>query len=132
MCNRDGFTLIEVVVAMLIGLLLVLPIGLLASNLSHQRASTNELSAVTNLAEQQMERLLALQNPFTNPGLSAGAYGPLAIDATGEPSVGGPYLRSWTILDNVPYTDSKKITVTVSHTNNAYAHCSLATYYKVR
>lgn len=116
---------------MLIGLLLVLSIGLLASSLSHQRANTNELSAVTNLAEQKMERLLALQNPFTNSGLSAGTYGPLAIDATGEPSVGGPYLRRWTILDNVPYTNSKKITVTVSHTNNAHALCNLVTYYKV-
>ncbi len=131
MCNKTGFTLIEVLVAMVVGLLLVLPIGLLSESLTRQRINSDETSAVTSLAEQQMERLLALQNPSTDPNLSAGTHGPYFIDATGTPSVGGPYQRSWVVIDNFPYTKSRKITVTVTHVNNAHAHCELVTYYKV-
>lgn len=131
MFSKAGFSLIEVLVAMVIGLLLVLPIGVLTQNLSHQQATSDELSSVTSLAEQQIERLLALPSPSTDPLLASGTHGPLSVDTTGNPSVGGPYQRQWVVVDDAPAPGCKKITVTCTHTSNSHARCALTTYCKV-
>lgn len=130
MFNEQGFTLSEVAVAMLIGMILVVPIGKLNLNVTHQRITSDEISVTTHLASQGLEQLLALQSPATASDLTAGSHGPTLLGADGQPSL-GPYRRSWTVNDNVPDANSKRLTVTVTHDNNPQARCTLVTYYKI-
>jgi type II secretory pathway pseudopilin PulG len=65
MYRDGGFTLIEVAVAAVVGILLVLGIGLLGGNVFHQRISADSNSAAMSLAERHLERLLA--NSVANP-----------------------------------------------------------------
>jgi hypothetical protein len=144
--DERGFTLIEVGVAALVGLVLVLGVGLLTENLVHRRASVDSISASLTLAERQMEQLLSKQYPASDAELTAGTHGPgscvsppCKVDHTGAPSLNGPYLMQWVVVDNSGATNSplvdptmstKKITVTVTHVNDPSALATLQTYYK--
>jgi hypothetical protein len=147
-CNERGFSLIEVAVSGLVGVVLVLGIGLLTENVVHQRASVDSVSASATLAERQMEQLLSKQYPATDADLTAGTHGPgscasppCKVDQTGAPSLNGPYLMQWVVVNNSstgtsplvdPTASSKKITVTVTHVSNPFALATLQTYYKYK
>lgn len=144
MCSERGFTLIEVAVAGLVGIVLVLAVGILTQNQVHQRTSADSNSAALSIAEQTLEHLEALPNPATAAGLTAGTHGPCGsppclVDATGASSLNGPYLLQWTVVDNTsaatsplvsPTNNSKQITVTLTHASNPYVRANLVTYYK--
>jgi prepilin-type N-terminal cleavage/methylation domain-containing protein len=155
MSGKQGFTLIEVVVAALIGVTVVLFAGLLGSNLVHQRTSSDSSSAAMAIAERTMEKLQGI--PFSEVAgslyvtrMSAGLHGPpvgpgtscvsppCPVDGTGEPSV-GPYLLRWNVTNNgltgsrplvTPLNDSKQITVTVTHATNPNVRANLVSYFK--
>lgn len=146
MSSNGGFTLIETAVATLISVALVVAIGVLGNNLIRQRANADSNSAATNLAQLRMEKLLAL--PVDDTLLTAGTHGPpgaggspcvsppCRVDETEATTLVGPYLISWVIEDDTPWTPagapkSKKITVTVSHVTNPFVRCQLETYRKV-
>jgi type II secretory pathway pseudopilin PulG len=143
--REAGFSLIEVVVALLIAVVVVIAVGLLSENLARRRASADSLSAAVSLAEGQMEQLFALPNPATHASLTAGAHGPCGtppcpVGVNGVSNASGPYLLQWTVIDNsssgTPLVDStassKKLTVTVSHQSDPYANVNLQTYYDYR
>jgi len=151
MCSERGFTLLEVLIAALIGLVLVLGVGLLGESLERRRASTDSSSAAMTLAERQMEQLLALASPASASNLTAGTHGPgtpctsppCKITATGDTNtLTGPYLMQWTVVDNAASgtalidptspSSTKKITVLVTHVSNPFIHATLQTYYKYR
>ena len=97
-----GFTLIEVLIAMAIFSLGIMAVGAMqvSSTNSNTRARihTEEYSWVVG----QIERLTAL------------SYDDAALDAGTRSVVRGPYTISWTVVDNSPVTDAKRITVTVT------------------
>jgi len=66
MSSSRGFTLIEALVAIVVGLAFVVGLGGLAERASHHHTTTNSNSAAMALAERQMEVLLA--DPLQNPG----------------------------------------------------------------
>lgn len=145
MSSERGFTLVEVGVGALLGVILVLSVGTLTQNLVHQRSSADSNSAAMSIAEQTLEQLRALANPATDANLTAGAHGPCVtppclVDVTGTSSLSGPYRLQWVVVDNTsastsplvsPSNNSKQITVTVTHASNPYVRASLVTYYKV-
>lgn len=148
MFDEGAFTLLEAVVATLVGMVLVLSLGLLTEHLEHRRASTDSTSGSLALAELQMERLLTKKNPASDPELTAGLHGPAScvsppcmVDQTGAPSLNGPYLMQWDVVDNDgtggsplvdPTVDTKQIAVTVAHVTDPLARATLRTYYKYR
>jgi prepilin-type N-terminal cleavage/methylation domain-containing protein len=151
MSSRNGFTLIEVVVAALIGAFLVIAIGGLSERLIHHRATADSNSAAMSLAERQMETLLG--NPIPNPtscptvdsfALCAGTHTAVTVDAQGAASASGPYRVQWVVTDATNAQTSplvtpdptlvtvkvKRITVTVTHLKNGMVNASLVRYYK--
>jgi len=148
MSSDRGFTLIEVLVAMVIGASMVLAVGLSSETLVRRRSANASISAATSLAERQMEQLLAKQSPASDADLTAGIHGPnpcasppCKIDETGAATLNGPYLMQWTVVDNSnssgkplldPSGSTKQITTTVTHVTNPYARATLVTYYKVQ
>ena len=65
--SRDGFFLIEALVAAVIGVVVVAGVGLLFERSAHQRIVTNSGAAALSLAEKKLEELLA--NPTRNPAM---------------------------------------------------------------
>lgn len=139
MSSKQGFALIETVIAVVIGVAIVIGVGALGERLLHHRVTTDSNSAAMSLAEQQMEVLPAdtSPNPTTiqcggasPPKPCPGTHGPTNVDVNLAASASGPYEVPWTVVDSTTTSTSplvlattggqaqkavKKITVTVSH-----------------
>lgn len=101
-----GFTLVELMVAMLVfgigltALAQAIPQGM------QVRAKSQQLSTASSLAQQEVERLRSL--PFNDADLAAGNH------ADPANPVSTNYTRSWTVLEDQPVPGMKQLTVTVS------------------
>ncbi len=113
--NQSGFTLLEVLIA-----ISILTVGLLGvaqmqiMGITGNYFSSNTTAALT-LAEEKMEDLLG--KSYTDAELTNGNH-PDAnnpIDETGQ--AGGTYSRRWIVTDNIPITNTKTVTVSVSWDN---------------
>jgi prepilin-type N-terminal cleavage/methylation domain-containing protein len=105
----DGFTLVEALVALVLfsALLVALPALLLTT--FRANVDAGDLSAATSIGEAKVEELKAL------PLSALVSGGPEAVTKAGR--VGGSgaiYQRSWTVSDNTPMNDAKRVTVNVS------------------
>jgi type II secretory pathway pseudopilin PulG len=153
MFSSKGFTLIEAVVAMLIGAFVVIAVGGLTERLIHHRITTDSNSAAMSLAERQMETLLADPNATptgcpapaslttSSPALCAGAHPAITVSAGGTGS--GPYQVQWTVVNAgaaspivIPTPDPtgalqdpmKQITVTVTMPNNRLVNATIVRF----
>jgi type II secretory pathway pseudopilin PulG len=154
--SNKGFSLIETLAALLIGVAIVVGLGGLTERLLHHRVTTDSNSAAMSLAERQMEALLA--DPIANPTggqcpsanlcgdtLANGGrtHGPTSVNENLAASASGPYRVQWVVIDADSTNPSplvlavgatslvKKITVTVSHLRNPQVSATLVRYYKV-
>ena len=152
MFNSRGLSLVETIVALVVGSIIVLAIGGLSGTLMRQRTTTSSSSAAMNLAERQMETLLADPNPNPPAGCTVSQalcgnttssgllHGPTVVNVTATPTAGGEYSISYWVKDNSANSDSpllrptaipakvKRLTVKVTHTKNAKAGATLVRY----
>jgi prepilin-type N-terminal cleavage/methylation domain-containing protein len=149
--SQRGFSLIEVVVALLIGVFMVLSAGNLGAVFFHQRASYDSISAATSLAERVWEQLRDIQNPVggsppgttTNSNFTNGSHTATNSPMKEDGTAGGPYVVSWTVSDPFPtglvvnsqcasgMSGMKKVVINVTHQNNSAVNVQFVTYYKV-
>ncbi len=145
---NNGFTFVETLVATLIAVVMIVGVANLGERMIHQRVSADSNSGAVSLAEEQMEKLLALSSPSTNSSLTSGTHGPCgsppcSVDSSGASNASGPYKIQWVVSNSrtsapaplvTPTLVSsvvKKITVTVTHLRNPSVGASVVTYYKV-
>jgi prepilin-type N-terminal cleavage/methylation domain-containing protein len=125
MSTDSGFTLVETLVAALIGAILVVSIGVLGGTLLRHRANADSISAATSVAEAEIERLRALGEP------PDGTVGWNGVNEAGEPDF-GPYEMQTVVEDDQPPLDpdalSKRLTVRVRHQNNPLVSAEVTTY----
>ncbi len=158
--SNRGFSLIEVLAALVIGLAVVLGLGGLSERLIHHRATSNSNSAAMSLAERQLEVILGdpLQNPSggtqcatvdTNV-LCNGTH--TAVSRAADGSTTNPAFRvQWTVADiagtGSPGTEPltiptpalgvsaalllKKVTITVTHLRNPNVNAQLVRYVRI-
>ena len=110
--NQKGFTLVEVMIAMVIlsaGLLALAEIQVTAIRAN---ATSKNITSATILNEGKLEELMA--DGFSS--LSNGTITEVNIDETG--SSGGKFDRETIIEDYDSSTAMKKVTVTISWTDN--------------
>ena len=102
----EGFTLIEVMIALVI--LAVGLLGLTALQLTaiKSNAFSSEMTYATMLAQQHAEVLK--NRAYTDGDLTAGSHTEMGS------SKGVQYTITWTVTDNVPATDMKTIAITVT------------------
>jgi len=119
-----GFTLIEVLIAMLIATMGFLALGMMQGNAIQANSFSNKLTQATILAQAKMEQLnstlLSPDNADDDRAadLNVGEHAPLeGIDVHGnhDPDHPGPFTLQWAVAPNTDY--SRKITVTVTWTN---------------
>lgn len=111
--KADGFTLIEVLVA-----ITIFAVGLLAVAAMQNSAILMNSTAgkITNLSTWGMDKIEELSAmPYTDPWLQA-AGNPPGNDSAGNThrEVSGDYTISWTVIDNNPLPNTKNISVTVT------------------
>jgi type IV pilus assembly protein PilV len=102
--KEDGFTLIEVLIA-----LTIFAVGLLAiAGMQTSAIRMNSIAGkLTNLSTWGVDKI---------EELSALSYSDPLLDSAGNPhqELLGDYTISWTVIDNNPVINTKYITVTVA------------------
>ena len=102
----DGFTLIEVLVAMAIFAIAVLGLAVGATTVMRSNKTSYFNTIATNLAQDKMEELKAT----TASSITSGSDTPPAVN-------GVSFSRSWTVTANQPTAGVNQIDVTVTWTD---------------
>ena len=112
--NHCGFTLIEVLLAMVVLAFGILAVGSMQVTSIRQNAHANQVTAASVLARDRLERLVALvyTDAFEDPDLAEGTYQ--------DDNAPEGYTIGWEISDGCASgcdspSDTKFIAVTVQH-----------------
>jgi type IV pilus assembly protein PilV len=105
--SEDGFTLIEVLVAIAIFAIGLLGISSMQIRATHGTTTAGSNTELTAFAADQMERLTRL--PFNDPDLAeTGPSVPPHQDNLNDPR----FSASWEVADDVIFTGTKTVTLT--------------------
>jgi type IV pilus modification protein PilV len=102
--KEDGFTLIEVLIAITIFAVGLLAVAAMQTSAIKMNSSAGKLTNLSTLGTDKIEELSAL------------SYNDPFLDPAGNPhqEVMGDYTISWTVIDDNPMTNTKNITVTIT------------------
>ena len=103
--KQNGFTLIEVLVAMGIFAVAILGVAISATSVIRANQSSYSTTIAINLAQDKLEELKALP-------ASLASGGPITDTINGE-----TFSRSWNVTSDSPITGMKRIDVTVTWTD---------------
>ncbi len=134
--GNSGFTLIEVLIALVI--LAIGGLGMLMLQVSsiQGNVSSRELQAATLLCQDLLERFEGLD--YNDALLDAGQHSndelgvQNPINESGSQGAGAIYSRTWVVAVDNPAQGMKTITVTVTWTRNSVPHSVQLTMIKAR
>jgi len=108
--RQDGFTLLEVIVAISILMTGLLAVGMMQVSAIYGNSLARKITTGTSIAEDKIDELLSLQYTLlsTHDDLTEGNH----PDAPTADAAG--YTTTWTIVNNSPFANTKTITVTVT------------------
>ncbi|MEW5948772.1 MAG: type IV pilus modification protein PilV [Thermodesulfobacteriota bacterium] len=109
--NKKGFTLIEVLIAILVLAIGLLSLATLASTVMNGNAFSNEMTTATTLAQEKLEDIQG--QGYASASSSSENYSSI----TGY----GAYKRVTTVAADTPATGMKTVTVTVSWDADAHS-----------
>jgi type IV pilus assembly protein PilV len=122
--NENGFTLIEVLIAIAVFAIGILAVGKMQITAIKGNYFANDLTKATTLAQDRMEELISLSyadplNNDTNDNGSAGLDDTNATADHNDPNnpVDGRYTVSWNIATNYPIDNTKEIRVIITWTD---------------
>ena len=102
--NKDGYTLIEVLIALTIFAVGLLAVASMQTAAVRMNSTADKLTNLTTWGMDKIEELSAL--PYSDPLLDS------AVNPYQEQL--GDYTIFWTVVKNNPIKDTKHITVTVT------------------
>ena len=120
--NENGMTVVELLVVCVVvsiafmGLAGIFPLGM--QNINESRMRT----VATDLAQEKMEELLSLRS--NDSDLDSGSYSDPANP------VRSTFNRFWTVTDNTPVADMKKIEVRVTYPHGSATRDIMVVAYK--
>ncbi len=108
--HRRGFTLVEMMVAILLIGVGLMGLAALSSTVTRANVQSASLTTASSLAQERMERF------------RTDAYTGIASGSDTRLQDGIVYTRTWTVTDNDPAVGLKTVTVTVSWTSRGKPH----------
>jgi prepilin-type N-terminal cleavage/methylation domain-containing protein len=111
----DGFTLIEVLIALTIFAVGLLAVAAMQNSAVKMNSTADKLTNLSIRGMDKIEELFAL--PYADPSLDS-AENP-------HQEMSGNYTVSWTVIDDNPMTNTKNITVTVAGRGKSIDICFL-------
>ena len=96
--DSKGFSIVEVLIALSVFMIGILAVGSMTINSINENASARKITEATNLAEQRLERIMAL------------AYDTVVDDEI----VDGAYTISWDVTADAVVVGTKLVVVTVT------------------
>jgi len=102
--KQDGFTLIEVLIALAIFAVGLLAIAAMQTSAIRMNSTGYRLTELSTLGIEKFEELMSL--PSTNAQLAAGTYT--------DPSPPLGYTVTWTVVQDVFSANTRRITLTVT------------------
>jgi type IV pilus assembly protein PilV len=112
--KEDGFTLIEVLIAITIFAVGLLAVAAMQTSAIKMNSTAGKLTNLSTWGMDKIEELSTLQ--YTDPWLEAAGNPPGGTDSAGNSheETSGDYTISWTVNNNDPIPNVKNITVTVT------------------
>ena len=104
--NNDGFTLIEIMIAILILVIALLGIAGVTVSVINGNAFSKEITSATTLGQDKMEELKNTD------------YGSIASGSDTD----SIYTRTWTVTANSPVANTKTVEVEVSWSRGGNTH----------
>ncbi|MCD6569389.1 MAG: prepilin-type N-terminal cleavage/methylation domain-containing protein [Deltaproteobacteria bacterium] len=114
--SKKGFTLIEVVIAILIFALGIIGVAKMQAEAVKGNSFSMQVTDGLNLAQNQLESLMSL--PYIHNSLNNGTHNPPGT-ASGT---GCTYTITWVVQDDTPVTGVKQIDVTSSWAEKNVPH----------
>ena len=109
----QGFTLLEVLIAMFILVVALLSLVSVAATVIKGNTSSKEMTTATTLAKDKLEATMNLSYANVVAGTES-------FDATGQ-AAGAFFTRALVVLNDTPAANMKTVTVTVSWNSGALA-----------
>jgi len=122
---RSGFSLVEILVALVLLGLGILTLANLFPLGSRTQTRDRMRTSATDLAQQKMEQLRI--KGWTDPDLDLGTHGPDSLNLEDE----GRFQRSWIVeAQTGDFADMKKVTARVTWTYQRPDTVDLVTYFR--
>lgn len=102
--TQGGFTLIEVLIAVTIFAVGLLAVAAMQTSAIQMNSTGGRITELSTWGIDKLENLMSL--PYTDPQLAAGNYT--------DPATPDGYTVSWTVQQNIPTPNTKRITLTVT------------------
>ncbi len=136
-CSKDGFSLVEVLIAMAVLSIGLLAIAAMQTSAIKGNATSNNLTLRTTSASNYIENLLNI--PFNDARLTAGGHNPEndGVDNDGDGVIDGPgddgdwgYSITWNVTDD--NSNQKTITLTLAGRYYGTARTLVMTTVRIR
>jgi type IV pilus assembly protein PilV len=120
MKNDQGFTMLELLIAIAILAIGLLGLATLQSTSIQGNRDSKELTTAVFLAEKKMEEMKSAA--FNAAPLNIGSSTDINNPMNGSGATGGIYYRSWNVQRYLSSNNMKQITVSVSWTISGKSH----------
>ena len=122
--NKDGFTLIEVMVALVILMVAMLAVGSMQITAVRGNAFGKEMQTAVVVGREVLERVMS--SPYDSV-VAGNVTGLPAFDVEEEvnPDPSNPgfqYTRTWNVNNNTPFVDAATVSTTVTWNDSSGEH----------
>ncbi|HLC15727.1 MAG TPA: prepilin-type N-terminal cleavage/methylation domain-containing protein [Thermodesulfovibrionia bacterium] len=120
--HKDGFTLIEVMVALVLLMVAMLAVGTMQITAIRGNAYSKEMQMATLAGREVVERVMATPYNSVAVGNIPGLLQEETVTSKDPTNPGLPYKRTWSVTQNSPFANAITVTATVTWEDSSGKH----------